>query len=65
MVCDLEDGSMLDAYFDGFMLLPGKSLGRQVEGDWTIKGTKSQGNGVHEPVSGNLGSVLKNQSMPL
>jgi hypothetical protein len=33
MVCDLEDGAMLDAYFDGFMLLPRKSLGKQLEGD--------------------------------
>lgn len=50
MVCDLEDTPMLDAYFDGFMLAPAKTIGRQTEADWTIKGTKSNGvngTGVH------------------
>lgn len=45
MVCDLEDTSMLDTYFDGFMIPPAQSVGAQTEPDWTIKGASAKTNG--------------------
>lgn len=52
MVCDLEDTSMLDTYFDGFMKAPAQAAGAQTEPNWTIKGTSSKTNGVNGSANG-------------